>query len=78
MRLFTLLLLSIIALPSAAATRVDGIRIWPAPDHTRLVLDTAGPVDHNVFALSGPSRLVIDLKDTALKADFDAVSQKRQ
>ncbi|OZB06243.1 MAG: N-acetylmuramoyl-L-alanine amidase, partial [Marinobacter sp. 34-60-7] len=73
MRLFTLLLLSIMTLPSVAATRVDGIRIWPAPDHTRLVLDTAGPVDHNVFALSGPSRLVIDLKDTALKADFDAV-----
>ncbi|HET8849853.1 MAG TPA: N-acetylmuramoyl-L-alanine amidase [Marinobacter sp.] len=75
MRLFSLLLLSIMALPSAsvAATRVDGVRIWPAPDHTRLVLDTSGPVEHNVFSLTGPSRLVIDLKDADLKADFDEV-----
>ncbi|MEC7816402.1 MAG: N-acetylmuramoyl-L-alanine amidase [Pseudomonadota bacterium] len=73
MRLFTLLLLLLLAIPSAAGTRIDGVRIWPAPDHTRLVLDTAGRVDHNVFSLSGPSRLVIDLKDTALKADLDAI-----
>ena len=53
-----------------AGTQVEGIRIWPAPDHTRLVLDTAGKVDHNMFALSNPSRLVIDLKDTRLKTDF--------
>lgn len=54
-----------------AGAQVEGIRIWPAPDHTRLVLDTKGKVDHNIFALSNPSRLVIDLKNTRLKADFD-------
>lgn len=53
-----------------AGTQVEGIRIWPAPDHTRLVLDTAGKVDHNMFALSNPSRLVIDLKNTRLKTDL--------
>jgi len=53
-----------------AGTQVEGIRIWPAPDHTRLVLDTAGKVDHNMFALSNPARLVIDLKNTRLKTDF--------
>jgi N-acetylmuramoyl-L-alanine amidase len=56
-----------------AATQIEGVRLWPAPDHTRLVLDTAGSVEHNVFALSGPSRLVIDLKNTSLKADFSKV-----
>ncbi len=58
------------SLPAQAGTQVDGIRIWPAPDHTRLVLDTAGKVDHNMFALSNPSRLVIDLKNTRLQTDF--------
>lgn len=53
-----------------AGTNVEGIRIWPAPDHTRLVLDTEGKVSHNMFALSNPSRLVIDLKNTRLKTDF--------
>jgi N-acetylmuramoyl-L-alanine amidase len=58
-------------MPAQAGTQVEGIRIWPAPDHTRLVLDTAGKVDHNMFALSNPARLVIDLKNTRLKTDFD-------
>ncbi|WP_179397193.1 N-acetylmuramoyl-L-alanine amidase [Marinobacter sp. ANT_B65] len=58
------------SLCAQAGTQVEGIRIWPAPDHTRLVLDTAGKVDHNMFALSNPARLVIDLKNTRLKTDF--------
>jgi len=58
------------SLYAQAGTQVEGIRIWPAPDHTRLVLDTAGKVDHNMFALSNPARLVIDLKNTRLKTDF--------
>lgn len=53
-----------------AGTGVEGARLWPAPDHTRLVLDTAGKVEHNVFSLSGPSRLVIDLKNVDLRTDF--------
>lgn len=53
-----------------AGKDVESVRIWPAPDHTRLVLDIAGKVEHNVFSLSGPSRLVIDMKDVTLKADF--------
>jgi N-acetylmuramoyl-L-alanine amidase len=54
-----------------AGTQVEGLRIWPAPDHTRLVIDTASEVDHNIFALAGPDRLVIDLKDTRLQTSLD-------
>lgn len=64
------LLLSL-SLTTHAATRVEGVRVWPAPDHTRLVLDTEGQVAHNIFSLENPSRLVVDLKNTALKAEFD-------
>ncbi|MDO3720428.1 N-acetylmuramoyl-L-alanine amidase [Marinobacter sp. chi1] len=56
-----------------AGSRVDDVRLWPAPDHTRLVLDTAGKVAHNIFSLQNPSRLVIDLKNAELGADFDAL-----
>lgn len=42
------LLLSL-SLTAQAATRVEGVRVWPAPDHTRLVLDTEGQVAHNIF-----------------------------
>jgi N-acetylmuramoyl-L-alanine amidase len=55
--------------PLFAAT-VENIRLWPAPDHTRLVLDMSGPVEHNFFILDGP-RLVIDIDNTQFKADLD-------
>ncbi|HLV78230.1 MAG TPA: N-acetylmuramoyl-L-alanine amidase [Marinobacter sp.] len=71
--LFSLLMVTTLV---SAATRVEGVRLWPAPDHTRLVLDTAGAVEHNVFSLSGPSRLVIDLKNASLDTDFSKVSLK--
>ena len=61
------------AMGAWAGDQVQGARIWPAPDHTRLVLDVTGPVEHKVFALKGPSRLVIDLQDTTLKARLDAL-----
>ncbi|KAA1176439.1 AMIN domain-containing protein [Marinobacter salinexigens] len=63
-------LLLILSMAAQSATRVEGVRVWPAPDHTRLVLDVAGQVEHNIFSLKGPSRLVIDLKNADLKTDF--------
>ncbi|KEF31532.1 MAG: AMIN domain-containing protein [Gammaproteobacteria bacterium] len=72
-RAVTVLIASLLLLVSVAVeagSRVEGARVWPAPDHTRLVLDVANRVDHNIFSLSGPARLVIDLKNTDLKTDF--------
>ncbi len=60
-----------IPLAAMAGVTVESARIWPAPDHTRLVLDIGDKVEHKVFALSGPSRLVIDLKNANLKADLE-------
>ena len=73
MRVVLGFLLMMTASLASAAAQVEGVRIWPAPDHTRLVLDTAGAVEHNVFSLSAPSRLVIDLKNVSLKTDFSKV-----
>lgn len=67
------LVLMLLALPVSAAVSVEGVRIWPAPDHTRLVLDVGEAIEHNVFSLSGPSRLVIDLKNSRLKTDFESL-----
>jgi N-acetylmuramoyl-L-alanine amidase len=44
--------------------------MWPAPDHTRLVFDTSGPVEHSLFVLKNPDRLVIDIRDTRLATDI--------
>jgi N-acetylmuramoyl-L-alanine amidase len=72
-RIISVVMLMFLALPISAGVNVESVRIWPAPDHTRLVLDVGDAIEHNIFSLSGPSRLVIDLKNSALKADFDAL-----
>jgi N-acetylmuramoyl-L-alanine amidase len=48
---------------------VDGLRVWRAPDHTRLVFDLSAAVNHKVFPLTDPSRLVIDIESVTLQAD---------
>jgi N-acetylmuramoyl-L-alanine amidase len=59
-------LLTLMAPLEAGQALVKGVRLWTAPDHTRLVLDTDGPVEHQIFALDNPDRLVIDIKDARI------------
>nr|WP_295459199.1 N-acetylmuramoyl-L-alanine amidase [uncultured Thiodictyon sp.] len=50
----------------AASSAVTGARITADPERTRLVLDLNGPVTHQIFALEGPDRLVVDIADATL------------
>jgi len=54
-----------------AQTNINGLRMWPAPDSTRLVFDTSAPVQHSLFTLKNPDRIVIDIKDAKLLATTD-------
>jgi len=47
-----------------SAAEVRGLRMWPAPDNTRLVFDLNAPVEHSLFTLRNPDRIVIDLQNT--------------
>lgn len=66
------LLIAVLLFPfsSVFAATVDNIRLWPAPDHTRLVFDLSEPVQHNFFTLEGP-RLVIDIDNAAMLANLN-------
>ena len=50
---------------SASKTTIKSVRLWRAPDHTRLVFDLSATVEHKIFTLDNPQRLVIDVKHTA-------------
>lgn len=69
-KLRTLSLLCVIALSSLfsvstfAANSIDGIRVWPAPENTRIVFDVKQKPDYKFFTLSKPNRLVIDFTNT--------------
>lgn len=62
------LLLTALAVDALAATQVRSVRLWRAPDNTRLVFDLSGPVQHSVFTLTSPDRLVIDINGATLAA----------
>jgi N-acetylmuramoyl-L-alanine amidase len=57
---------SSLCLSQAWAATVESVRIWRAPDHTRLVLDLSGPVEHKLFSLDQPRRVVIDIDDARM------------
>lgn len=66
MPLLILMLAFVSTLAQAAEVRVENLRMWPSPDRTRLVFDISGPVDHRVFSLQGPERVVVDLSSAEL------------
>lgn len=45
---------------------VQNLRQWRAPDHTRLVFDLSGSLEHRVFTLSNPPRVVVDMDNAYL------------
>jgi N-acetylmuramoyl-L-alanine amidase len=62
------------AMASAASSTVRDVRLWTAPDHTRLVFDLNRSIEYKVFRLHKPERIVIDLKNTSLKANFNKLA----
>lgn len=68
------LLLAAFATNILAATEVRSVRLWRAPDNTRLVFDLSGPVQHSVFTLTAPDRIVIDINGAQLGTQLDKLS----
>ncbi len=56
---------------SAWGVEVHDVRLWRAPDHTRIVLDLSGPADHKLIVLDNPRRIVLDVVDARLKTGLD-------
>jgi len=44
------------------------VRLWRAPDHTRIVFDLSGPAEHKLLVLQNPSRIVLDVENARIKA----------
>jgi len=70
------LVLMLAAVQALAASDVQSVRLWRAPDNTRLVFDLSGPVQHNVFTLTAPDRIVIDVDGGNLPKPFEQLALK--
>ncbi|WP_232056554.1 N-acetylmuramoyl-L-alanine amidase [Pseudoalteromonas sp. A25] len=51
-----------------AKNNIEGVRVWPSPDSTRVVFDLSAKPDYSYFMLKNPLRLVVDFDNTN-KAD---------
>ncbi|MEM9255694.1 MAG: N-acetylmuramoyl-L-alanine amidase [Pseudomonadota bacterium] len=72
-RVWVLLIMgSLLAAPSWAA-EVRDVRLWRAPDHTRIVFDLSAPASHKLMVLPNPTRIVLDIPDASLKTSLSSL-----
>ena len=51
---------------SSTTVSVKNLRVWNAPDNTRVVLDLSSGIDHRISSFTKPDRIAIDLKNASL------------
>ncbi|SEQ83141.1 N-acetylmuramoyl-L-alanine amidase [Pseudomonas cuatrocienegasensis] len=68
------MVLAALAVEALAASDVRSVRLWRAPDNTRLVFDLSGPVKHSVFTLTSPNRIVVDITGAKSMTGFDGLA----
>ncbi|MBF0623867.1 MAG: N-acetylmuramoyl-L-alanine amidase [Magnetococcales bacterium] len=56
-------------LNAAKPSRIRDIRLWTAPDHTRIVFDLTEPVQHTMFHMQNPERVVLEVPGLQLGVD---------
>ncbi len=60
----------------AQDVKVTAARIWPAPDYTRITIESAAPLKYNLIYVPNPDRLVLDLEGVAGGAELEALAAK--
>ena len=63
----------LVSVPTVSAADVDAVRLWRAPDHTRVVLDLSGAAEFSTLSLENPERFVVDLSQSRLSASLTAL-----
>lgn len=71
--LWLLLPLLMVGQAAQAQPSVDQLRVWRSPDNTRLVFDLSSQIDHSLFTLKDPHRIVLDLDDVQFQANPDTL-----
>lgn len=60
----------VLAAQVAQSATVNGVRVWRAPDHTRIVLDLDAPVQHSLTLAGNPDRIILDVSNSKLLGDL--------
>lgn len=72
------LILSVSPLAGAVARMpsVLSVRVWPAPDYTRITLEHDAPLKFTHFMVENPDRLVVDIEGVEFNSVIDSLARK--
>ncbi|MBA2660409.1 MAG: N-acetylmuramoyl-L-alanine amidase [Nitrosospira sp.] len=59
-----------------ANTIVSSARVWPAPEYTRLTLESASPIRYSLSMVRDPDRVVVDLEHVTLSPELVSLPGK--
>ena len=80
--LFTLLCLAALSAAqprmgfAQSGAQITAARVWPARDYTRVTLESRVPIQHKMFSLKDPERLVLDLEGIDITAALTGLADK--
>ena len=60
----------------SAKTIVSSVRVWPAPEYTRLTLESALPIQYSLSIVKDPDRVVVDLEQVVLSPELESLPGK--
>jgi N-acetylmuramoyl-L-alanine amidase len=60
--IWTVWMLFFTSVATAGTVNIGSVRVWPAPDNTRVVFEVSDAAQYNLFTLRNPQRVVIDIK----------------
>ena len=62
----------------ADAARIASARLWPAQEYTRVIFESATPIEHQLVVLRDPGRLVLDLARVERSDELAALASRVQ
>ena len=64
------------AFAADAPIRLTASRVWPAAEYTRVTFESATEIQHKLFALENPHRLVLDMENVEITAALTSLAER--
>jgi N-acetylmuramoyl-L-alanine amidase len=64
------------AIAADAPIRLNAVRVWPAAEYTRVTFESATDIQHKLFALDNPDRLVLDLDNVEVTSALTGLAER--
>ena len=62
----------------AQAASVASARLWPSPDYTRVIVESSGPLVHQITVLKNPDRIVLDIEGVESSSELAGLPARVQ